>query len=201
MPFEILQSPEIWHRNDFPLLCMWRQLTRCLEIGVDKGCWSEVFLSRAWGLELYVGVDHYQHYEEMSWNRDADYISAAIKYERFGDVAKLVKASSIEAVHMLQQSSLLYSSVYDFIYVDAKHDEKDVYEDLKTWWPFVSQKGIIAGHDWRMLSGDHPGVRKAVTRFAAEQNKAIYYTYTDDPQSWYIYKANKPTDIDFRRAP
>ena len=37
---------------------------------------------------------------------------------------------------------------FDCIYVDARHDWKGVYEDLKAWWPKLKVGGIMAGHDY-----------------------------------------------------
>eukprot|EP00392_Amoebophrya_sp_AT5.2_P007383 g7397.t1 len=39
---------------------------------------------------------------------------------------------------------------FDFIYVDARHDYKGVFEDLELWWPKLKVKrpSVIAGHDF-----------------------------------------------------
>jgi len=37
---------------------------------------------------------------------------------------------------------------FDFVYVDARHDFKGVYEDVRAWWPKLRVGGIMAGHDY-----------------------------------------------------
>lgn len=37
---------------------------------------------------------------------------------------------------------------FDFIYVDARHDFKGVWEDLVAYWPKLKPGGIMAGHDY-----------------------------------------------------
>ena len=53
----------------------------------------------------------------------------------------------------------------DLIYIDAGHQEKEVYDDLNDWWP-ISTK-MVFGDDY---SERWSGVKKAVNRFVAEKN-------------------------------
>ncbi len=53
----------------------------------------------------------------------------------------------------------------DLIYIDAGHQEKEVYDDLNDWWP-ISTK-MVFGDDY---SETWSGVKKAVNRFAQEKN-------------------------------
>lgn len=53
----------------------------------------------------------------------------------------------------------------DLIYVDGSHNEKDVYEDLCTYWELLAQGGFIFGDDWPWVS-----VSNAVKRFCEEKN-------------------------------
>lgn len=197
MPHEPLPSPEIWHGGDFPLLCQWRRLERVVEIGVDRGEFAASFLHRNWNCSLYLGIDPYLPYHEMPWDRSADFQAACIRFERHALVAKLARASSADvAMHIRDVretgASLLYGSEFDFIYLDGSHRAEDVLDDLNLWWPLLSDKGIIAGHDWSMKSGDHPGVQQAVTEFANLHDAQVYFTTNDDPQCWYFYKSGMP---------
>jgi len=38
--------------------------------------------------------------------------------------------------------------LFDFIYIDARHDYAGVLEDLRAWWPLLKRDGIIAGDDF-----------------------------------------------------
>lgn len=51
----------------------------------------------------------------------------------------------------------------DLIYLDASHDEQDVYNDLLAYWPLLTPNGIIFGDDWDWMS-----VRLGVKKFCGE---------------------------------
>jgi len=70
----------------------------------------------------------------------------------------------------------------DMIYVDASHEEDDVYQDMLDYYALVKPGGVLFGDDWTWVS-----VRSAVTRFASENKVAI--SHLDD--KWVIKKANK----------
>lgn len=57
----------------------------------------------------------------------------------------------------------------DMIYIDAAHDTKSVYADIKAWTPVLTEDGVLCGDDWSW-----PTVRKAVEQFAAETGLTIY---------------------------
>ena len=56
----------------------------------------------------------------------------------------------------------------DMIYIDASHEEDDVYQDLLDYYALVRPGGILFGDDW-----DWPGVQAAVLRFARENRLRI----------------------------
>jgi len=67
----------------------------------------------------------------------------------------------------------------DMIYIDASHEEDDVYQDLVAWWDRVRPAGILFGDDW---SWD--GVRLAVQRFAREVSLPIHHCH----DKWHLTK-------------
>ncbi len=48
----------------------------------------------------------------------------------------------------------------DFIFIDGHHEYPNVKQDIANWLPFLTDGGLISGHDF---SGVFPGVVKAVT--------------------------------------
>jgi hypothetical protein len=58
----------------------------------------------------------------------------------------------------------------DLIYVDASHEEEDVYADVLNFWEVLAPNGVMFGDDW---SWD--GVRVAVQRFARENGLEIRF--------------------------
>jgi methyltransferase family protein len=63
-----------------------------------------------------------------------------------------------------------YGITAEMIYLDASHEEEDVYQDLCNFWNVVRPHGILFGDDY---SWD--GVRLAVNRFANEQGRQISF--------------------------
>ena len=171
-------------------------LHRLVEIGVDRGEFGFSLLSKTTNCTLYLGVDPYTPFGEMfPYDRAGDINMASIRLSPFSRIAKIVRAESVCIVDDIRSGNIdskMYTDPFDFVYVDGSHDEEDVYADCVAWWDLLSDKGILAGHDWSMRSDGHPGVRRAVERFADEKGATIYVTYKDDPTSWYIYKSGKP---------
>lgn len=52
------------------------------------------------------------------------------------------------------------------IYIDASHDEPDVYADIQVYYEILENGGVIFGDDWKHW----PGVVAAVRRFSEEMN-------------------------------
>jgi len=190
MNFAILPSPEIWCRDDFPALCFWRKLYRCVEVGVERGNWSRLFLDRFPQVEQWWGVDDWQPYPEMPYDRSSDYLMAADNLMPHKPRAKLIRGKSAQVAAMFPAGSM------DFVYIDAAHDEASVAADLEAWWPAVSAHGVIAGHDWTDQP-HHAGVKAAVTAFARRLDLTVYITTVEGylPEvcpSWYMYKSGMP---------
>ena len=60
----------------------------------------------------------------------------------------------------------------DLIFIDASHDEEDVYADLRAYWKLLQGGGVMCGDDW------HPGwqgVVNSVKRFAQENGIEIVF--------------------------
>jgi hypothetical protein len=185
----IVPSHEIWHRDDFPLLCNWRHLWRAAEIGVDRAEWACLFLDRFQGHEWW-GIDDYSPYPEMAYGREADYAFACQRLTRHASRARLIRERSVDAAKYFPDGFL------DFVYIDGAHDYESVKADIGAWWRVLSDKGILAGHDWT----DHPlhaGVKRAVTEFAASIGQTVYLTSVvpyniEECPSWYIYRRGIP---------
>lgn len=187
----IEKSREIWHRDDFSLLCNWRRLEHAVEVGVDRGEFAQEFLSR-WRGEHFYAVDNYKCYEEMAWRRDGDRNVALVRLERYARIARLIYDDSLFVAKSMRESKV----PIDFVYLDAGHDYDSVMADLIAWWETLSLKGIAAGHDFDKT---HPGVMQAVSEFAKARELTVYLTHEPEIPSWYIYKSGMPGP-DWRRC-
>ena len=185
----VQRSHEIHHRDDFPLLCNWRCLfNNAVEVGVDRGEFSNCFLNRWYG-QTYYGVDSYRAHCDAPEAREGDFQSACIRYERHSRRAHLVRVRSIEAPLVLKETYM--TTVFDFGYIDAEHDYLSVVQDIEIWWPLISKNGILAGHDY--APGMHDGVVRAVDEFAERFGLTVYLTHEiEEPASWYVYKSGIP---------
>lgn len=70
----------------------------------------------------------------------------------------------------------------DCIYIDASHEEEDVYADLTAYWPLLRTGGIFFGDDY---SPRYPGCIRAVNRFAYEHSLYL----TTEEKKWMVVKA------------
>ena len=161
-----------------------------VEVGVQRGLYSEVILSRSRLTELIL-VDPWRELDTADYRDIANvsqaehenaFAEAQRRLERFGDRATFCRTTSLEAAARIADASL------DFVYLDARHDYEHVMKDLTAWHPKVQPAGILAGHDY--LDGEFWegvfGVRSAVDEFAAAHGLAVYDTYGDRPWSTWI---------------
>jgi hypothetical protein len=81
-----------------------------------------------------------------------------------GIAYELLAMPSVEAATRFPPRSI------DAVFLDASHDESSVAADLEAWGARVRKGGTIAGHDW---SDDHPGLIRAVQRFAEQHELQI----------------------------
>jgi len=68
----------------------------------------------------------------------------------------------------------------EMVYVDASHEEEDVYHDIKAWYAKLSKNGIMCGDDWGWET-----VQRAVIRIAKELNQTVRF---DDSFWWFAPK-------------
>jgi len=187
-----IKSHEIHLRIDFPLLLNWRCLYGpAVEVGVDRGAFSQVFLDRWYGNDYY-GVDNFYPYPDMVGTREADMVVAAGVYARYNTRARLITGQSLKVAAELRAS---LSQDLDFVYVDASHDYENVTSDMCEWWRYIADRGILAGHDY---DDTHPDVIRAVDDFCTAYEAVVYVTDEVIP-SWYIYKSGIPSDADTAR--
>jgi|JI9StandDraft_1071089.scaffolds.fasta_scaffold01480_18 hypothetical protein len=184
----VVPSTEISHRDEFPLLCDWRKFETAVEIGVDRGTFSKLFF-RCKRLRHFIGVDNYQQHPEFPYWRDTEQSIAANRYAKCS-FASLMRANGCAIADAIAAGSLghIKEKCVDFVYIDASHEYADACQDIAAWWPLISSRGILAGHDY---DHTHPGVMQAVNEFADANNLTVYLTQ-EHCNSWYCYKAGMP---------
>lgn len=141
-------------------------------------------------------IDPYLPYDNMPWERDAQYLAAKTNLAAHPERSTLVKMTSEEFIAKTRDGvDWQYKDIRaEFVYLDGDHAYEAVCRDLELWWPVVTDIGILAGHDFH---DSQPGVVKAVTEFAVKHGCVVYLTH-DTPNSWYIYKT--PRDRGWNRV-
>ncbi len=116
------------------------------EIGVYRGTYSRILLSRVPGLKLYC-VDRWEPYEGY---KDFDMFpktDLSDAYLEAKEVTKdydceLIRGWSHEVVNQFEDGSL------DFVFIDGNHAYEYVVQDIANWSKKVRKDGIIYGHDY-----------------------------------------------------
>ncbi|WP_449235603.1 class I SAM-dependent methyltransferase [Azospirillum doebereinerae] len=93
-------------------------------------------------------------------------------YERF--LTNVISSKNQDIIIPFRQTSTVAAKYFaakgvsvDLIYIDAGHEEDDVYNDVINYWKILRPGGIMLGDD---CSTAFPGVVAAVRRFIKEQN-------------------------------
>jgi Methyltransferase domain len=89
-----------------------------------------------------------------------------VKHEGFDDCVIPVTAFSAWGAVCLRA----WGVRSDVIYVDAAHDEGNVYEDLCAYGVLLTEGGVMFGDDW---SESYDGVRRAVARYGKENGQKV----------------------------
>jgi SAM-dependent methyltransferase len=107
----------------------------------------------------------------------------------FQFLANVVHTKMQDAIFPMPMTSYAAASIlvdsglqFDMIYIDAHHDEEEVYGDIARCYPLLRKGGIMLGDDYLR---SEIGVIKAVNRFAAEN--ALYLTSAQE--KWAIEKS------------
>lgn len=150
-----------------------KKLVGC-EVGVWKGATSEQLLRHLPKLFLFM-VDSWKHIGSQmkteSQNDVDDALQAAYERTDFAsDRRSIIQSPSVKAARML-----FYNEELDFVFIDADHLYKSVYEDIRAWWPKVRKGGLLMGHDYncRMDRRGKWGIKRAVDEFAKELDLEI----------------------------
>lgn len=153
-----------------------------VELGVWHGDNSAYLLQECSNIDILLGIDPYQPYQD--WNRyigqdlmDNAKNSAVEKFKHFPGRGRLFVGTSVQAVNAME-----YDDKIDFIFIDGDHSYERVYEDLNLWYSKVKRGGLFSGHDFSL-----PGVNQAILQFRKENNiKGFFKVIPNDV--WYWYK-------------
>ncbi len=149
----LINVPEIQGGADLARLFADLKFKLGVEVGVDKGFYSEFLMKTISNLKLY-GVDPWKTsafekgnpYNVVQKYYDDRYNDTKKRMSPFGSNYKIIKKFSMDALKDFEDKSL------DFVYIDANHDFVNFAQDLHFWYKKVRPGGIISGHDYAYYS-------------------------------------------------
>lgn len=141
-------------RNDLAKLFAELNFNRGVEIGTERGKYAWQLCTANPNLKLYC-IDPWKHYDDARGYKDDtnqgthnnNYEDAQKRLSGFD--CTLFKSTSMNKVHYFEDGSL------DFVYIDGNHRLEYVIDDLYEWTKKVKIGGIVAGHDYIKLRGQH----------------------------------------------
>jgi hypothetical protein len=102
-----------------------------------------------------IAIDPWENQDE--YTHDMELVEKV--FDKFVGVQRNVekrKGYSVEVSETFEDNSL------DFVYIDARHEEEYVLEDIEAWLPKLKKHGFIGGHDFYLYAVTDPWVGKAV---------------------------------------
>ncbi len=147
-----------------------QEIKTVIELGSWAGASTRFFARRVGEDGMVYAIDHWlgatnHHGETTAPIRDHIYhlFLSNIRQAGVEDWVVPMRMTTDEAAKALRKDIRA-----DLIYVDTSRDTYRVYTDIKTWYPFLNEDGVMCGTEWR-----EPAVRVGVQKAAAELNKTI----------------------------
>jgi hypothetical protein len=157
-----------------------------VEIGVDRGLYSEIMSKANPGVKLYC-IDPWKAYTGYDDIKEQDVLENNFLHtkrllEPFN--CEIIRKTSMEAVKDFKPESS------DYVYIDGNHKFEYVLNDLNNWSKIVKKGGIIAGHDYKYSRRHREGivgVGKAVDLYMKENNiRVLFLPCALRDSSWFF---------------
>ena len=149
------------------------ELNHGCEIGVAEGMHAEVLCRNNPNLDL-TGVDAWKHYPGYQEYADLDdcYKQANERLSKYN--VMLVKGFSADVVAGIPDG------FFDFVYIDAAHDFKNVAMDICEWSKKVRVGGIVFGHDFKRSKRNVVDVKDVIPAYCYAKNIHPWFILTND---------------------
>ncbi len=153
-------------RNDLAALFAELGFKKGVEIGVEKGNYSEILLKANPKLHLY-SIDPWrasayepdiEGVEKRQRKFDEYYKGAKKRLSAYN--CTVIRKESLAALYGFDDNSL------DFVYIDANHDFVNFTNDIHYWLKKIRVGGIVSGHDYAYFpSWKHNHVKRALQAY------------------------------------
>lgn len=190
-------------RDEIGMLLENEKLESGIEVGVQIGIYANTLLGKWNSCKTYVMIDPWLQQKNYD---DGSNVGNELQNQRFISSMNVVNKYSnrVEFIVLKTTSEkalpYLNGKLFDFIYLDGRHDYMSVKSDIEWYYPLLKPGGIFAGHDYQDENGkewklDRNGnkignkaVKSAVDEFAEKYNLNIVTTNEYNWKSWMIRK-------------
>ena len=159
-------------------------VTTGIEIGVRRGGNSRQLIlgNSLFSKGKFVALDCWQEVSDEPTFNDKSYATGELD-NQYNMVVNMFSAYPfVEVVRdfSVEGSERFEDGYFDFVYLDAAHDYRNVSKDLQSWWPKLKSGGILSGHDYfsdhRVWRGVPVGVYEAVADFCKEKGTEVHHS-------------------------
>jgi predicted O-methyltransferase YrrM len=150
-----------------------------VEIGVEKGLYSESICLHSPGIKLF-SIDPWQAYEGYrerisQQEQDRFYEETLKRLSNYN--CTVIRDFSLHASSHFEDNSL------DFVYIDGNHDFVSCTNDISAWLRKVRVGGIIAGHDYKeFISNSGIHVKHVVDAYTAAYRIKPWFVFGAAPE-------------------
>lgn len=173
-----------------------KENSMCIEIGVDRGSFSDLILKELSPKKLYL-VDPWEpgydknspitHYGGSSTRTAYSTVESLNRVKtRF---SKEIEEGQVELRQGFSYDVVddLPDAYFDFIYIDATHVYESVKADLNAYLPKLKKNGVMAGHDYFSNNGIF-SVIPAVDEFVEKYQFKWLAVSPSSSWDWALYK-------------
>lgn len=133
-----------------------------VEVGVLYGENATHLLQQNDDLQLLL-VDPYLHYSEPKMTAET---LLTAKQTMLQNMAKFQSRARWLEMDSIAAAQTQLNGIFDFVFIDANHEEEFVRQDVAVWRPKIKPGGYLMGHD-----ASWPGVAPVVKDLGAELYK------------------------------
>jgi len=171
LPFDPEYEGEYGHAKVFSKLFSRNKVEVVIEVGSWLGKSTRYLATKVpengkvYAVDHWLGSEEHQpgerNYTPLIYHLYQQFLSNVI-HEGLTHKIIPVRMSSLEGAKYLSDIKP------DLIYIDASHTTENVLADLRAWYPYVKNRGVLCGDDWTW-----PPVAAAVKQFAQEENLVL----------------------------
>ncbi len=154
-----------------------KEIIAC-EIGVFRGCHAVQILKNLNVKKIYL-IDSYKSYNNYNDYKigNEDYYDLKKAKEEAHSSLKKYNNKTVWIEKFSNDAVKSITEKIDFIYIDGNHSSPYINDDIKNYYHFLTEGGIISGHDY---NENNPDVMRAVFEFSKQINRPIIFGDGDD---------------------